>query len=64
MSRMIKIVEPDHRPETLAPRADETCGCSCTCNCTTGDQAGSQPIKSAKNDPSSFPVIHGKRDGA
>lgn len=61
---MIKIVEPDHCPETLAPRADGMCGCSCTCTCTTGDLVGNQPAKFSKSDPLSFPVIHGKRDGA
>ena len=64
MTRMIKIVEPDHRPETVAPRADETCGCFCACNCTTSDQAGSQSTKSLKNDPGTLPIIHGKRDDA
>ncbi|MBK6900725.1 MAG: hypothetical protein IPH09_16235 [bacterium] len=61
---MIKIVEPDHRPDTLAPRADGTCGCSCACNCVTGDQAGSQSTKSAKDDVGALPVVLGKRDGA
>jgi hypothetical protein len=64
MKRMIKIVEPDHRPETLAPRASDTCGCSCACTCATEDQAGSQSIKSPKSDLISFPIIHEKRAGA
>lgn len=59
---MIKIVEPDHRPETLAPRAAGDCGCSCACNCAAGDQAGNQSTKSLRNDPATLPTILGKRD--
>ncbi|MDO9170905.1 MAG: hypothetical protein Q7W29_03640 [bacterium] len=58
---MIKIVEPDHRPETQAPIADETCNCACVCGCATVDTAVNSPARSAKSDTADLPIIHGRR---
>lgn len=61
---MIKIVEPDHRPDIQAPHAIETCNCGCTCSCASIDTAVNSPARSPRSDPTTLPNIHGKRGRA
>ncbi len=61
---MIKIVEPDHRPETRTSIADGSCNCNCICSCASGDSVVNKPTRSPSNDPTTLPTILGKRGRA